>query len=74
MGTGDVSLRVSAWYVEQGDAVEQGDPVLEVMFPGITCDIPAPVSGTIHRISASLDDVVYPGLVVGWIAPQSFHS
>ena len=69
LGTAGAALRVSAWFVEPGDSVEAGEPILEVMIPGVTCDVPAPAAGTIARLNHNLDAVVSPGDVVAWIAP-----
>ncbi|MBI3864444.1 MAG: hypothetical protein HY290_21390 [Planctomycetia bacterium] len=70
VGAGGAVLRVSAWYVEPGDSVDAGEPVLEVMIPGVTCDVPAPIAGTITRLDRPLDAVVAPGDVVAWIVPK----
>jgi 2-oxoglutarate dehydrogenase E2 component (dihydrolipoamide succinyltransferase) len=70
LGTAGVEVRVSAWYVEPGDSVEIGEPILEVMIPGITCDVPAPAAGTIARLDRPLDAAILPGDVVAWLAPR----
>ena len=69
LGTADVALRVTAWYVEPGDSVESGEPILEVMIPGITCDIAAPAAGTVSRLERRLDAIVTAGEIVAWIVP-----
>jgi pyruvate/2-oxoglutarate dehydrogenase complex dihydrolipoamide acyltransferase (E2) component len=48
-----------------------GEPILEVMIPGVTCDIPAPAPGTITRLDRPLDATVSPGDVVAWLAPRN---
>lgn len=70
VGAQGAALRVSAWFVEPGDSVEAGESVLEVMIPGVTCDVPAPVSGAIARLERQLDALVAPGDIVAWIAPS----
>ncbi len=64
-------VRVSAWFVEVGDEVEAGEPILEVVTPGVTCDVCAPVPGRISRIVKDLDAAVRPGEVVAWVEPRS---
>jgi pyruvate/2-oxoglutarate dehydrogenase complex dihydrolipoamide acyltransferase (E2) component len=70
LGTAGMALRVAAWYVEPGDAVEIGEPILEVMIPGVTCDVAAPAAGTIARIDRPLDAMVSSGDIVAWLAPR----
>jgi 2-oxoglutarate dehydrogenase E2 component (dihydrolipoamide succinyltransferase) len=70
LGTGAIAPRVSAWYVEPGESVETGEPILEVMIPGITCDIPAPAAGTITRLDRALDAPVSVGDIVAWLTPS----
>jgi pyruvate/2-oxoglutarate dehydrogenase complex dihydrolipoamide acyltransferase (E2) component len=69
LGIAGVAVQVAAWYVEPGDAVEPGEPILEVMIPGITCDIPAPAAGIITRLAQPLDAIVSAGDIVAWLAP-----
>ncbi|HEY3962949.1 MAG TPA: lipoyl domain-containing protein [Planctomycetaceae bacterium] len=71
LGTAGATLHITAWYVEPGDSVEMGEPILEVMIPGVTCDIPAPAPGTITRLDRPLDATVSPGDVVAWLAPRN---
>ncbi len=71
LGAGGAAVRITAWYVEPGDSVETGEPILEVMIPGVTCDVPAPAAGTITRLDRPLDATVSPGDVVAWLAPRN---
>jgi pyruvate/2-oxoglutarate dehydrogenase complex dihydrolipoamide acyltransferase (E2) component len=67
LGANEQPLSISAWYVEVGDNVSAGDPLLEILLPGITCDVSAPVSGQIVRIEKEIDAAVQVGEVVAWI-------
>jgi 2-oxoglutarate dehydrogenase E2 component (dihydrolipoamide succinyltransferase) len=71
LGIAGVAVQVAAWYVEPGDAVDQGEPILEVMIPGITCDIPAPAAGIITRLAQPLDATISPGDILAWLAPAN---
>lgn len=71
LGTEGRSVGVSAWFVETGDLVETGEKILEVMIPGMTCDVCSPVAGRITRVVAELDDRLLPGTIVAWLAPAS---
>lgn len=62
--------RLSAWFVESGDLVEQGEPLLEVLISGVTCDVPAPCSGRLVGIEKGLDAPIAIGDVVGWIETE----
>ena len=67
LGTADEPVCVSAWFVEVGDPVEAGEPILEVMVAGVTCDVCSPAAGHISRVLKDLDAVVQPGEVVAWV-------
>ena len=67
LGTDGVLVRISACFVEVGDLIDIGEPVLEVVMTGITCDICSPASGRISRLVSSLDAVVSPGDVVALV-------
>ena len=69
LGTAGGPIRVSAWFVEVGDSVEIGEPLLEVVTPGITCDVCSPAAGLVIRAAKDLDAPVLPGEVVAWIEP-----
>jgi pyruvate/2-oxoglutarate dehydrogenase complex dihydrolipoamide acyltransferase (E2) component len=67
LGSAGHELRISAWFVDPGDAVEQGDRLFEVQISGITCDVAAECDGRLARIERDLDALVAPGDVVAWI-------
>jgi len=50
MGEGVEDVTVSAWRVAEGDAVTEGDVILEVATDKVDTEIPAPASGTILKI------------------------
>jgi pyruvate dehydrogenase E2 component (dihydrolipoamide acetyltransferase) len=68
LGAGGLSLWVSAWFVDEGESVEAGDPLFEAAISGLTCDVMAPASGRLARIAARLDTPAKAGDVVAWIA------
>ena len=69
LGTAGAAVCVSAWFVEPGDDVEVGDPILEVVTPGLTCDVCSPATGRIDRLVRAIDAPVLPGDVVAWLVP-----
>lgn len=70
LGTAGQSLSISAWYAELGDEIIAGDPLAELLLPGITCDIPAPISGQLCHIEKELDASTQPGEFLAWIIPR----
>ena len=67
LGTDQVVL--SAWYVHPGETVYAGDRVAEVLIPGATVDIPAPIDGVLVERQAGVDQPVFPGSILGFLAP-----
>ncbi|HXY32792.1 MAG TPA: lipoyl domain-containing protein [Planctomycetaceae bacterium] len=67
LGAGNEDLRVSCWLVDLGDAVDEGDRVVEILMDGVTFDVLAERSGTLTRIERPLDAVVRTGDVLGWL-------
>ncbi len=59
--------RVSAWLVEVGETVRAGDRVLELLLPGITVDVAAPVSGRLAEATTALNVAVTAGQKLGLI-------
>jgi pyruvate/2-oxoglutarate dehydrogenase complex dihydrolipoamide acyltransferase (E2) component len=64
---GDDAVRVGCWLAEPGEAVVEGDRLIELVLPGMTFDVPAPVSGVVVRIEKPFESTVRPGDVLGWI-------
>ena len=56
---------LSLWYVRPGDRVFAGDRVAEVLIPGATVDIPAPVDGVLADRFVMPNDGVVVGQVLG---------
>ncbi len=61
LGEGTVEAEIVEWYVKPGDSVEEGDTVADVMTDKANVEVPAPVSGTILRITGEPGDVVAVG-------------
>ncbi|MBW3541342.1 MAG: biotin attachment protein [Planctomycetes bacterium] len=71
LGAEDAVVRVSCWLVEPGEAVDVGDRLVEVLLPGITCDVAAPAGGVLSAVDQPAGCEVAPGEVLGWIEPDS---
>jgi|GEM_PF-285252 len=62
---------VVAWLKRPGDAVRQGDPVLEVATDKVDMEVESPFDGVLARIVAQENDVVAVGEPLAWIASES---
>ena len=69
LGTRQQKLRVTAWFVEPGQRVDVDEPLCEVLLPGITFAVPAPVDGVLQQVVSPVDTSVLVGDVLGWITP-----
>src|SRR4051794_5104509 len=52
---------VLEWHVGEGDFVNEGDTVVEVSTDKVDAEVPAPTSGVITKLIASVDDEVPVG-------------
>lgn len=57
------------WFKDVGQAVTEGDPLVEVERALIVIDIPAPVSGTLSEIRVAPGAKAASGEVIGVITP-----
>lgn len=58
---------VMTWLVAEGDAVEKGDPILEVETDKVTMEVEAPESGVLRGVSVEEGDVVPVTAVIAHI-------
>jgi len=56
------------WLLKEGDRVEKGQPLLEVMTDKVNMEVEAPASGILQGIRASPNDVVPVTQVIAYIA------
>lgn len=61
---------VENWLVNEGDKVEQGDPVVEISSEKLTNEVEAPVAGYIIKIVAQEGDVIPSREVMAYIGEQ----
>jgi pyruvate/2-oxoglutarate dehydrogenase complex dihydrolipoamide acyltransferase (E2) component len=59
--------RVSMWLVDEGEAVNIGDRVLEIVIPGATVDVHAPVTGRLETRILFPTDRVQHGMIAGML-------
>jgi len=61
IGEGVHEGEVVKWFVKEGDAVRENDPIVEVMTDKVTVQIPSPVTGKILQLRAKEGEVVKVG-------------
>jgi multifunctional 2-oxoglutarate metabolism enzyme len=52
---------VLEWHVAEGDAVKEGDTIVEVSTDKVDAEVPAPMDGVITKLAAQVDDEVPVG-------------
>jgi 2-oxoglutarate decarboxylase len=60
---------VSRWLKAVGDAVDEGEPVVEVTTDKVDVEVPAPATGTLTQIVAAEGETVAVGATLAVIAP-----
>ena len=64
LGLDEGRVTISLWLVEVGDAVTEGDRVVELLSDSVTVDLPAPASGVLCEMLVTEDDAVRTGQVL----------
>ncbi|NND72196.1 MAG: dihydrolipoamide succinyltransferase, partial [Rhodothermales bacterium] len=59
---------VIGWFVSEGQAVEEHDPLLEVSTDKVTLEVAAPASGTLSKILVADNERIHPGHILGIIS------
>jgi pyruvate/2-oxoglutarate dehydrogenase complex dihydrolipoamide acyltransferase (E2) component len=62
---GAAPVVLSVWYADPGEAVFEGDRLVEVLISGATFDVSSPATGRLIEKLALPDDPVLPGQVLG---------
>src|SRR5215210_1532446 len=60
---------VLEWHVSEGEAVEEGQTVVEVSTDKVDAEVPAPASGTITKLLVEPDDEVKVGQALAEMSP-----
>ncbi len=69
LGTGPHEpIVISHWYAEPGDAIWEGDRLVEILVGPATFDVPVPASGTLAEIRGYEDELTQAGAVLGLVA------
>ena len=63
-GEGITEAEIAEWYVDEGDEVEEDEPLVDVETDKAVVEIPTPCTGTVRKRVASTGDVVRVGDVI----------
>jgi pyruvate dehydrogenase E2 component (dihydrolipoamide acetyltransferase) len=66
-GMAQEEATIVRWYKQEGEQVEQGEPLLEVMTDKVNMDVEAPASGVLLSAKYGVDEVVPVTVVIGYI-------
>ena len=69
-GMNMVEATVVAWLKSPGDAVEEGEPVVEVETDKVELQVEAPVSGVLREVLVQVDEDAPVGAPLGVIEPS----
>ncbi len=58
---------ITQWFKEEGDTIEEDEPVLEIATDKVDSEIPSPVEGIIEKVLYKVNDVVPVGTVIAVI-------
>jgi pyruvate/2-oxoglutarate dehydrogenase complex dihydrolipoamide acyltransferase (E2) component len=64
---GAAPVQLSAWFADPGDAVFEGDRLVEVLVGGATFDVSSPATGRLAERHALANDPLQPGQVLGTV-------
>jgi 2-oxoglutarate decarboxylase len=70
MGESVTEGTVLEWHVSEGDAVEEGQTMVEVSTDKVDAEVPAPASGTVTQILVQPDETVEVGKPLAEIDPN----
>jgi 2-oxoglutarate decarboxylase len=70
MGESVTEGTVLEWHVSEGDAVEEGQTMVEVSTDKVDAEVPAPASGTVTKIMVQVDEEVDVGKPLAEIDPN----
>src|SRR6266511_5746133 len=65
---------VLEWHVAEGEAVSEGDTMVEISTDKVDAEVPAPASGTVTKILAQADETVEVGKPMAEIDPNGSRS
>jgi pyruvate/2-oxoglutarate dehydrogenase complex dihydrolipoamide acyltransferase (E2) component len=61
LGLGDTPIILTVWHVKRGQAVTQGDRLVELVAGSVAIDLPSPATGLVRRLLAREDERIAIG-------------
>lgn len=71
MGESVNEATITKWVVDEGDSVEEDDPVVEIATDKVDSEVPAPAAGVIGKKMCGEGDVVKVGEAIGTIQSEA---
>ena len=68
---GAAPVLLSAWFADVGEAVFEGDRLVEVLVNGATFDVPSPATGTLAEKRVWMNDTIRMGQVLGVVLGEA---
>jgi len=69
LGTGPgAPIVVSHWFARPGEAVWEGERLVEVVVGPSSFDVPSPATGQLAEVRCREDDPAWPGSILGIVA------
>lgn len=68
---GAAPVLLSAWFADVGEAVFEGDRLVEVLVNGATFDVPSPATGTLAEKRVWMNDTIQMGQVLGVVLGEA---
>lgn len=59
--------QVIRWFIQEGESIQEGEPLLEVMTDKVSMEVEAPASGVLRAIRAKAEDVVPVAKIIAYI-------
>ena len=72
LATTDSEIRIARWFVETGQSVERGQPLLEVETDKATMEVESVVSGVLAEVRFPADEAVSVGQIIAVLEVEGF--
>jgi pyruvate dehydrogenase E2 component (dihydrolipoamide acetyltransferase) len=63
--------QIIRWFFQEGESIEEGEPLLEVMTDKVSMEVEAPTSGILRGIYAQPDEIVPVAEIIAYIVEPS---
>lgn len=74
MGESIIEATITKWLIQEGETIEEDDPVVEIATDKVDSEIPSPVDGVLEKVFFSEGDTVEVGKVIAIIGTDGEGS